>query len=158
MSHYSLNFYFKKVIVFQIWLFSSSHKFWLKRMPYSRSALGNTGVTLATMRRRRMVTVQTILLLPQTRNILLILFHSNPKCRSENECSVWICLTVWHLNQPRGKKNWASEMVILFEWVSFWNVHRAHFPRLGFYALGIYLWLDRGQTSSHSPKKPDVLS
>ena len=90
MSYYSLSFYFLKMDVFHIQWLSSSHNFWLKRIPYSICMLGNTRVTLTTMRKKTIA----IISFPHTGNILLRLFCSNPKCRVKMNADFCIYLSI----------------------------------------------------------------
>ena len=75
----------KKKIVFQIQWLSSCQNFWLKRTSYAICVLGNTRVTIKIMRRKIIVITSS----PQTGNILLKLFHSNPQTQSDNECRLF---------------------------------------------------------------------
>ena len=87
MSYYSLFLFFKNECVHIQWL-SSSHNFWLKRMPYSICMLSNTRVTLTT--RKKMIVIS----FPHTGNILLRLFCSNPKCRVKMNADFCIYLSI----------------------------------------------------------------
>lgn len=72
--------------MFQIQWLSSTHNFWLKRIPYSICMLDNSRVTLTTMRKK----YDSNNIFSHTGNILLRLFCSNPKCRVKMNADFYI--------------------------------------------------------------------
>lgn len=94
-------------------MLSPSHNFCLKIMPYSTSVLGNIRIILTKM--RTIIVVDNTKPSPNTRNILLILFHSNSKCRSEKWIQTFesICL----MFKPTKKKQFQKCLYCLHQWV-----------------------------------------